>query len=77
LNGILTFAAGRESFLVHVEWENDWPVINGGKKISLQSHGPGLYQHEIPVSWKDDFSSSNLQLGWYRKSMQTVRNLKI
>ncbi|KAJ5364879.1 uncharacterized protein N7496_010592 [Penicillium cataractarum] len=59
---------GRESFLVHVEWENDWPVVNGGKKISLQSNGPGLYQHEIPVSWKDDFSSSQLQLGWYRKN---------
>ncbi|KAJ5169245.1 uncharacterized protein N7482_004839 [Penicillium canariense] len=53
---------GRETFLVQVEWENDWPVINGGKKITLQSNGPGLYQHDIPVLWKDDFSSPKLQL---------------
>jgi hypothetical protein len=52
-----------------MEWENDWPVINGGKKIALQSTGPGLYQHEIPVSWRGEFSGSQLQLGWYRKSV--------
>jgi beta-xylosidase len=32
---------GRETFLVPLEWKDDWPVINGGQKISLNSHGPG------------------------------------
>ncbi|CAI7677739.1 hypothetical protein N7533_003380 [Penicillium manginii] len=59
---------GRESFLVPVSWENDWPVINGGNKITLQSTGPGLYQHIVPVQWRDDFSSPSMQLGWYRKN---------
>lgn len=70
----LIIAVGRETFLVRVEWENDWPIVNGGKKITLQSDGPGLYQHDIPVSWKDDFPSPKLQLGWYRKSMNTIGN---
>lgn len=71
---MLIDVSGRESFLVRVEWDNDWPVVNGGKKITLQSNGPGLYQHDIPVSWKDDFSSSQLELGWYRKSKYAIWN---
>lgn len=59
---------GRESYLVPVSWENDWPIINGGNKITLRSTGPGLYQYNIPIEWRDDFSSPKLQLGWYRKS---------
>lgn len=68
-SGFNLTSLGRETFLIPVEWDNDdWPVMNGGKKISLQSVGPGLYQHEFPVTWRDNFSSSQLQLGWYRKS---------
>ncbi|KAJ5661448.1 uncharacterized protein N7477_009064 [Penicillium maclennaniae] len=59
---------GRETFLVTVEWDNDWPVLNRGHKIALQSVGPGLYQHIKPVSWRDDFTSPKMQLGWYRKN---------
>lgn len=62
---------GRETFLVPVEWENGWPIFNHGQKISLQSTGPGLYQLDYPVSWRDDFSGPDLQLGWYRKSMSS------
>jgi hypothetical protein len=50
-----------------MEWKDDWPVINGGQKITLKS-GPGLYEFEPPVAWRDDFSDPKLQLGWYRKS---------
>ncbi|KAJ6021493.1 hypothetical protein N7540_006997 [Penicillium herquei] len=59
---------GRESFLARVEWKYDWPVINGGEKISLVSQGPGLYTHTVPVTWRDDFASPSLKLGWYRKN---------
>jgi hypothetical protein len=53
-----------------MEWKDDWPVINGGQKVTLKS-GPGLYEYEPPVSWRDDFSDPKLQLGWYRKSTRS------
>ena len=59
---------GRESFLVSVSWENDWPVVNGGSKIMLHSTAPGLYEHEVRKAWRDEFSTTEMQLGWYRKS---------
>jgi beta-xylosidase len=61
--------AGRETFLVPMAWENDWPVINGGKSIKLEAEGPGLYLKEDDLHWKDDFKGK-LKLGWYRKSKQ-------
>ncbi|KAL5363734.1 glycosyl hydrolase [Aspergillus floccosus] len=59
---------GRETFLVPVEWVDDWPVFNGGQKISLQGDSPHLYQFDHTVAWRDDFSQPTLQLGWYRKN---------
>ncbi|KAE8394498.1 glycosyl hydrolase [Aspergillus alliaceus] len=59
---------GRETFLIPVEWRDDWPIFNGGKKISLQCESPHLYEYQPPASWRDDFSSPDLQLGWYRKN---------
>lgn len=59
---------GRETFLVPMKWENDWPVVNEGKNITLQGEGPGLYQLQQPTGWRDDFTDPELQLGWYRKS---------
>lgn len=46
---------------------DDWPVFNGGQKISLQSDQPAVAQKK-PKIWVDDFSDTDLQLGWYRKS---------
>ncbi|KAF7596056.1 hypothetical protein BBP40_003837 [Aspergillus hancockii] len=62
---------GRETFLIPVEWKDDWPVFNGGRKISLQGDSPHLEEYQNHVSWKDDFSSPQLQLGWYRKNTPT------
>ncbi|KAL2824370.1 glycosyl hydrolase [Aspergillus cavernicola] len=59
---------GRETFLVPVEWKEDWPVINGGKKITLHNDGPHLYEYEPPVAWRDDFTTPTMQIGWYRKN---------
>ncbi|QSZ30960.1 hypothetical protein DSL72_000520 [Monilinia vaccinii-corymbosi] len=53
---------GRETFLVPMRWENDWPVINNGRKITLQSEGPGLYQLQQPTRWRDEFTDPELQL---------------
>ncbi|PYH94297.1 glycosyl hydrolase, partial [Aspergillus ellipticus CBS 707.79] len=68
---------GRETFLVPVDWEDDWPVINRGQKISLQSDSPHLYELTIPVAWRDDFASPDLQLGWYRKNTPVVSDYSL
>jgi beta-xylosidase len=62
--------AGRESFLVPMEWTAEgWPVINSGEKITLQNSTPSLlYQYNPPVAWKDTFTTPKLQIGWYRKN---------
>lgn len=66
---LTSYSSGRETFLVPVSWVDDWPVFNRGSKVSLQSTAPDLYPHEIPITWRDDFSAPSLQLGWHRKSM--------
>ncbi|KAJ6096997.1 Concanavalin A-like lectin/glucanase subgroup [Penicillium sp. IBT 16267x] len=67
---------GRETFLVPLNWENGWPVIDG-RKITLQMTGPGLYHYTMPVSWKDEFSSPQLQLGWYRKNTPLINDYSL
>lgn len=63
-----TSVFGRETILIPVEWENDWPNFNNGKAISLQQEVPKGYLLEQPKRWRDDFSAPEMQLGWYRKS---------
>ncbi|KAL4975285.1 glycosyl hydrolase [Aspergillus desertorum] len=59
---------GRETFLVPVTWENDWPVVNSKQRITLIVDSPHLYHYTPSVNWRDDFASETLQLGWYRKN---------
>ena len=33
---------GRETFLAPVTWEEDWPVVNGGKPVELEMDGESL-----------------------------------
>ncbi|KAH8694154.1 glycosyl hydrolase [Talaromyces proteolyticus] len=63
-----TSVFGRETFLIPVEWVDDWPIFNRGHKVSLLCTGPGVYHYEASISWRDDFSTPKLQLGWYRKN---------
>ncbi|KAL6233334.1 glycosyl hydrolase [Aspergillus navahoensis] len=71
---------GRETFLAPVEWRDGWPVVNGGKRISLEtqtqmklpnspistSNSPaGSPAQHLRTSWRDEFSAPDLQLGWY------------
>jgi hypothetical protein len=51
-----------------VTWEDDWPVFNRSQPLKLEMEGPA-YKYEVPKAWRDDFKSSEMQLGWYRKSM--------
>jgi hypothetical protein len=50
--------------MVPVKWVDDWPVINEGRKVCL---GFEHLASEDQV-WRDSFSATTLQLGWYRKS---------
>ncbi|KAJ5812482.1 glycosyl hydrolase [Penicillium riverlandense] len=55
---------GRETFLVRVQWIDEWPIINRGQKICV---GPEPETHSR-IIWRDDFSEPSLKLGWYRKN---------
>lgn len=64
---------GRETFLVKVDWVDDWPVFNEGRNITLLTRGreslpmpaePG----DVSMEWQADLSRSKLELGWYQKS---------
>jgi xylan 1,4-beta-xylosidase len=59
---------GRETFLVPVSWEGDWPVVNpGGEKgrASLVHFRPGFSDGKIPeIHKKDDFLGPTLSKNW-------------
>ncbi|KAL4742679.1 glycosyl hydrolase [Aspergillus similis] len=59
---------GRETFLGPVTWENNWPVVNSKRRITLAIDSPHLYHYAASAEWRDDFTSDTLQLGWYRKN---------
>jgi beta-xylosidase len=63
---------GRETFLVKVDWEDDWPVFNNGKNIRLQTEGRDGQQLVHQVSWKADLKKESLELGWYQKRMSIL-----
>ncbi|GKT65148.1 glycosyl hydrolase [Colletotrichum tofieldiae] len=63
---------GRETFLVQVDWEDDWPIFNKGRNITLQTAGREPIEkvavaNENGVKWKADLSKPSLELGWYHK----------
>ncbi|WYZ43831.1 hypothetical protein EsH8_VII_000267 [Colletotrichum jinshuiense] len=64
---------GRETFLVRVDWENDWPIFNQGRNITLETTGREPIQKLAVadakgVKWKADLSKSSLEIGWYHKN---------
>lgn len=73
---VSSWFAGRESFLVRVSWQDEWPVFNGGKNITLETEGWGSVK---PVTkpqsshWRADLYSDRLELGWYQKSELSCR----
>jgi beta-xylosidase len=60
--------SGRETLLLPVVWDDDWPIFNNREPVRLQQDVPAGYVLKKPVKWRDDFSSSEMTLGWYRKS---------
>lgn len=65
--------AGRETFLVKVDWVDDWPVFNEGKNIALLTQGrdpksEATEPQDEDSTWSADLNKSDLELGWYQKS---------
>ncbi|KAH6617415.1 glycosyl hydrolase [Chaetomium tenue] len=64
---------GRETFLVKVDWVDDWPVFNGGGNVALETVGRDpVVQRQVAgedgVRWRADLSRPDLELGWYHKN---------
>lgn len=64
---------GRETFLVKVDWVDDWPIFNDGKNIAILTQGRDPQQiapdcAEEVSTWAADLSKTDLELGWYQKS---------
>ncbi len=57
---------GRETFLVPVRWEDDWPIVNPGVgKLDFESRAPDLPEYtwnESPA--RDEFDQPSLALHW-------------
>ncbi|KAF9869264.1 glycosyl hydrolase [Colletotrichum karsti] len=64
---------GRETFLVRVDWVDDWPVFNQGHNITLETVGREPVQKASiadadGVKWNADLSQRSLDIGWYHKN---------
>jgi beta-xylosidase len=64
---------GRETFLVRVDWEYDWPIFNCGNNVTLTTIGRQPVERLAAVNtngirWKADLTRHDLELGWYSKS---------
>lgn len=47
---------GRETFLCPVEWKDDWPIVNGGKKVTVEGEpAAGLPRVANEESWSYGF----------------------
>ncbi|KAH0293925.1 hypothetical protein M436DRAFT_71387 [Aureobasidium namibiae CBS 147.97] len=68
---------GRETFLMDVNWENDWPIFNRGHKVQLTFEADTEPVPSTPI-WRDDFARSNsLALGWYHKNTPLKREYSL
>ncbi|KAI1292726.1 glycoside hydrolase family 43 protein [Xylaria venustula] len=65
---------GRESFLVKVDWVDDWPVFNGGRNITLATASRMPIEQAITeikpgdTKWHAALNNQKLDLGWYQKN---------
>ena len=49
---------GRETFLMRVDWKNDWPIFNKGNKLQLR-FDPDAAPRSEAVGWRDDLSDDS------------------
>ncbi|KAK6087315.1 beta-xylosidase [Seiridium cupressi] len=66
---------GRETFLTTVTWEDDWPVLNKGRPITLTESIPGITAEEPNLeTFVDNFCGSELEIAWYQLRVPYTRN---
>jgi beta-xylosidase len=73
LSRLLTGDLGRETFLVKVDWVDDWPVFNEGRNVGLLTKGRDVVPEAASsgsdsLVWKAALQDDALELGWYQKS---------
>ncbi|KAJ9130888.1 Arabinanase/levansucrase/invertase [Coniochaeta hoffmannii] len=71
---------GRESFLVKVDWVDDWPVFNEGKNITLLTKGRDNVSRatsSVDTVWNAHLSGPELELGWYQKHTPIKRHYSL
>lgn len=65
---------GRESYLVKVDWVDDWPIFNEGRNVTLETRGRQEVKQLVAavqpgdLKWSADLERQDLELGWYQKS---------
>ncbi|KAI1358734.1 glycoside hydrolase family 43 protein [Xylaria arbuscula] len=70
---------GRETFLVKVDWVDDWPVFNEGRNITLNTPNRMPIQQNITlikpgdVKWQANLTRTDLEMGWYQKNTPLKR----
>jgi beta-xylosidase len=68
---------GRETFLMDVDWENDWPTFNRRQKIQLTFETEAEPVPSV-TTWRDSFmQSKDLTLGWYHKNTPLKREYSL
>lgn len=71
---------GREGFLTTLEWEDDWPILNGGEPILLshsQQADGNASRDAVPKPFVDDFSVNELNAGWYQLRTPYTKNYHV
>jgi beta-xylosidase len=68
---------GRETFLMDVDWKDDWPIFNQGQKIQLTFEADA---EPVPDAseWRDSFEQGkDLAPGWYHKNTPLKREYSL
>lgn len=55
---------GRETFLMPVEWVDEWPVVSDNRKSKIIVEAPITAEQKIVNEWSADFEKDNLELEW-------------
>lgn len=48
---------GRETFLMPVNWEDEWPVVGYDKKCHLEQEAPLWNEQQLATKWEADFTT--------------------
>ncbi|KLO94696.1 putative xylan 1,4-beta-xylosidase [Fusarium fujikuroi] len=69
---------GRETFMVNIDWKDEWPVFNQGDPVLLSKQiKPEVGPRQVPRQWVDDFSRTNLDPSWYQLRVPYTKNYKL